>query len=99
MIVSQLQQLARRVLLLRTALTSLYSAIGLLVATSLFIGVTALVPWSLSWVAIGLGLTGACALFRASLVLVREGRLAILSTLEEMDYAREVVGAFESSLE
>ena len=92
LISSQLRQLGPRVLLLRSAMTALYSAIGLLIATSIGVGLTVLVRWSAGWVAVTLGLSGACALLWGSLLLVREARLAIVSTLEEMAYAREVVG-------
>src|SRR5258706_4326183 len=92
LIASQLRQLGPRVLLLRSAMTALYSAIGLLIATSIGVGLTVLVRWSAGWVAVTLGLSGACALLWGSLLLVREARLAIVSTLEEMAYAREVVG-------
>jgi hypothetical protein len=88
---SQLGQLARRVLLLRSAMTALYSAIGLLIATSIGVGVFHLLAWTAVWVPVALGLSGACALLYGSLLLVREARLAIVSTLEEMAYARDVV--------
>jgi hypothetical protein len=89
---SQLMQLAQRAEMLRTALTTLYASIGLFVTTSL--GVAAVVLFSF-WniVAIVPGITGAFALLYGSLLLVREARLAIVSTLEEMDYARANVVA------
>lgn len=84
---SQLMQLAQRAEMLRTALTTLYASIGLFVATSLGVAAVVLFTW---WnlVAIIPGITGAFALLYGSLLLVREARLAIVSTLEEMDYAR-----------
>ena len=93
LISSQLHQLATRVLVLRSAMTSLYLAIGLLIATSMGVGLTVLVHWSFGWVAIALGLSGSFALLWGSVLLVREARLAIVSTLEEMAYARELVGS------
>jgi hypothetical protein len=96
LISSQLNQLSARVLLLRSAMTSLYSAIGLLVATSISVGLIVLLQWSGEWLAVVLGLSGACALLYGSFLLVREARLAIVSTLEEMAYAREIVGAAPS---
>ena len=92
LIASQLRQLAPRVLVLRSALTALYAAIGLLVATSIGVAFAVLVHPGFSRVAIGLGLAGACALLWGAVLLVREARLAIVSTLEEMEYARELVG-------
>jgi len=91
LITSQLRQLAVRVLVLRSAMTALYTAIGLLVATSIGVGLTVLMQWTMGWVAASLGLSGACALLWGAVLLVREARLAIVSTLEEMAYARELV--------
>ena len=93
LIASQLNQLARRVLLLRSAMTAFYTAIGLLVATSIGIALVVLLEWKAAYLALAPGIAGACALFYGSLLLVREARLAIRSTLEEMAYAREAVGA------
>jgi Protein of unknown function (DUF2721) len=93
LIASQLHQLAARVVVLRSAMTSLYVAIGLLIATSMGVGLTVLVHWSFGWVAIALGLAGSFCLLWGSVLLVREARLAIVSTLEEMAYARELVGS------
>jgi hypothetical protein len=92
LIESQLRLLARRVLVLRSAMTALYAAIGLLIATSIGVGITVLVPWRVGWLAVALGLSGACSLLWGAVLLVREARLAIVSTLEEMAYARHVVG-------
>src|SRR5580765_1924839 len=93
LIASQLNQLARRVLLLRSALTAFYTAIGLLVATSIGIALVVLLEWAGSVLALVPGIAGACALLYGSLLLVKEARLAVRSTLEEMAYAREAVGA------
>jgi hypothetical protein len=91
LIASQLNQLAKRAVLLRSALTTLYFAIGLLVATSIGVSIVVLLDWPNSLLAILPGLAGACALLYASVLLVREARLAVISTLEEMDFARKVV--------
>lgn len=92
LIAGQLPLLSRRALLLRAALTALYMAIGLLVITSIAVGVTAAMGWDYGWVPVVTGLAGACTLLYASLLLVKEARLAIGSTLQEMDYLRDVVG-------
>ncbi len=91
LISDQLVKLSKRVLLLRSALTVFYSSIGLLVATSIAIGLVAALRWSYGWVPVTIGLCGACALLYGTLLLVREGRLAVGSTLQELAYAREVV--------
>jgi hypothetical protein len=91
LISDQLAKLSQRVLLLRSAMMALYSAIGLLVTTSIAVGLVAALGWAVGWLPVGLGLGGACALLWGSLLLVREARLAVGSTLQELDYARDVV--------
>jgi hypothetical protein len=91
LIESQLGQLARRALLLRQALTSFYVAIGLLVAASIGIAIVVLIEWRGAVVAVAPGIAGAVSLLYGSLLLLREGRLAVTTTLEEMAYAREAV--------
>lgn len=92
LIQDQLTRLSQRALLLRTALTTLYIAIGLLVATSISIGLVALIEWRYGWLPVTLGLAGSGALLVGSLLLVREARLAVGSTLQEMEFVREAVG-------
>jgi hypothetical protein len=84
-------QLTTRALLLRSALASLYMAIGLLVATSIAVGALTTFRSGPSWPVIALAMIGACALMWGSVLLVREGRLAIGSTLDEMQYVRALV--------
>jgi hypothetical protein len=91
LILEQIPVLSSRVRLLRQALEVLYAAIGLLVATSIAVGIVAALDWSYGWVPVITGLAGASALLWGSVLLVREARLAIGSTLREMDFlAREV---------
>jgi Protein of unknown function (DUF2721) len=91
LITNQLTGLARRALLLRSALAALYTAIGFLVATSIAVGALTTFGAGSSWPVIVLAMVGACALLWGSVLLVREGRLAIGSTLEEMQYVRQLV--------
>ena len=72
-------------------MTALYSAIGLLVGTSILVGVVALLQSRYSSLPVVLGFAGACALLYGSLLLVREARLALRSTLQEVSIAREAV--------
>jgi len=95
LIADQLPQLTARAVLLRSALTALYSAIGLLVTTSIAVGLVASLDWEYGWIPVLTGLTGACALLWGSLLLVREARFAIGSTLQEMDYLRDTVSRLE----
>jgi hypothetical protein len=84
----QLKALAERAMILRSALAALYTAVGFLVATSVGVGVLTSLRASAGWVAIALAMCGGCALLWGSVLLVREGRLALGSTLEEMNYVR-----------
>ncbi|MBX9628233.1 MAG: DUF2721 domain-containing protein [Gemmataceae bacterium] len=91
LIADQIAHQARRVTGLQWAVITLYSAIGLLVGCSLAIGLTAAATGWLVWVPVGLGLLGSAALLVAAVFLVRDARLAVRSTLAEMDYIRRMV--------
>lgn len=91
LVIEQMGKLSQRVLLLRSAMTALYAAIGLLVATSIAVGVAAALDWSFGWVAIGCGLVGSCSLLYGSLLLVREARLAVGSTLQELEFLEKIL--------
>jgi Flp pilus assembly protein TadB len=88
-VADQLAQLSKRAVLLRSAMTALYSAIGLLVGTSILVGIVALLQWQYSSMPVVVGFAGACALLYATLLLVREARLALFTTVEEVAFARE----------
>jgi hypothetical protein len=83
----QLQDLAQRALWLRSAIAALYVSIALLIATSLGVGFLAAFGVSYVWLPISLGMLGTLGLLWATSYLVREARLAISSTFEEMEYA------------
>jgi hypothetical protein len=91
LILEQLPRLSQRALLLRSAMTALYTAIGLLAATSIGIGIVALLPERYGWATVASGLAGVAALLYGSLLLVREARLAVRSTLQEMAFVRAAV--------
>jgi hypothetical protein len=90
-VAEQLAQLSQRAVLLRSAMTALYMAIGLLVGTSILVGLVALLQWQYSSVPVLVGFGGAGALLYGSLLLVREARLAVRSTLQEVSFAQETV--------
>jgi Protein of unknown function (DUF2721) len=91
LITEQLEKLSARIRYLVPAIATLYTAIGLLVASSISVGVVAVAGWRTSWFPVALGLIGVCALFYASTLLMREVRLAAGSTLNEMNYVRRVM--------
>ena len=83
LIVRQVRSLTGRARLLRTAMTVLYAAIGLFIATSIAVGFLRALDVEAGWAPVVLALLGAGALLHASWLLVREARLAVISTLEE----------------
>jgi hypothetical protein len=82
-LVRQVRTLTARVTFLRTALSVLYAAIGLFIATSIAVGIVSALGVEAGWLPVTLALIGAGALLYASALLVREARLAVISTLEE----------------
>lgn len=81
----------QRLQLLQQTIVTLYTAIGLLVAASLTVGLSASTKWQLGWVPVALGFGGAFALLIASARLIRESRLAVKGAQVEIDYVRKVV--------
>jgi hypothetical protein len=91
LISNQLRDLWQRAILLRSAIASLYVAIALLIATSIGVGIFTAFGFDYSFIPISLGMLGTGGLLWATGLLVREARLAIASTLEEMEYAGAVL--------
>jgi hypothetical protein len=52
------------------------------------VGVVALLLWQYSALPVVVGFAGACALLYGSLLLIREARLAVRSTLQELLFAQ-----------
>lgn len=90
-IAEQIDSLNLRIHLLRSALSVLYMAVGLLVGTSLTIGVTAAAKSWLGWVPVMFALAGGTTLLRASYLLWRETRVAVNSSIREMEHVRATV--------
>lgn len=99
LITRQVTSLAERAVILRSALAAFYLAIGFLVATSITVGVLTWLRLLMTWPVIALAMLGACALLWGSVLLVREGRLAIGATLDEMQYVRGLVAVAPSGSE
>jgi hypothetical protein len=91
LIKDQLRDLSRRAILLRSSIAALYVSIGFLIATSIGVGVFTAFGYDYSWVPITLSMAGTGGLLWSTSLLVREARLAISSTLQEMAYANEVL--------
>jgi hypothetical protein len=92
----QLKRLSQRALLLRSALTGFYIAIGLFVATSIMVGVVAIANLEFGWFAVALELVGSVVLLYGTLLLIREARLGVASTLSEMDFVGGLIAQYKS---
>ena len=90
-IADQIAHQARRIGILQTTLIALYAAISLLVGASVAIGLSAVAHGMLESVSVGLGLLGATALFGGAVLLMREARMAVRSSLGEMEYTKRMV--------
>lgn len=78
-----------RATLVQRSLTAFYVALGVFVATTLVIGLTAFVPW-LGGAPSLLGVFGCLELFRGCVLLVRETRLALRSLAAEIEFTRQL---------
>jgi hypothetical protein len=91
LIVQSLSKLLVRLRLLQTALFVLYASVGVLVASSLSLGLTGIVGREVAWLPTGLGLLGASGLLFASVQLVREVRAAVRTMKMETEYAQRLI--------
>lgn len=91
LIAALLVVLSRRMRLLQTAVSFLYLAISLFVAASMTIGLTLTAKWDNGIVPTAIGLCGTLSMFTAVMTLVIETRLAVQSTLVEVEFTRRIV--------
>jgi Protein of unknown function (DUF2721) len=87
---SQLEINTRRARLLQRAMARLYLGISFLIATSVSIGVVALIHVDIGFVPLLLGFIGAGLMLSASVYLIIESRLAMTTTYAEMDYIHQI---------
>jgi hypothetical protein len=85
---AQLEINTRRARILQKAMSRLYIGISFFIATSVSIGVVALIHVDIGWVPLVLGFIGAVSLFSSSVFLIFESRMAMATTDTEMDYIR-----------
>ena len=86
-IFDQLDKLTSRARILQRAMVSFYLCLGMFVATSVAIGVVAIVGQQrYTLVPVGFGIIGACFLFYGSILLIFEARLALSTIHAEMDF-------------
>jgi hypothetical protein len=92
----QIASHAQRGRLIQRSLTSFYLSLGLFVATTISIGVTAFAP-QVAWLPTALGVVGTVALFHGSVMLIRETRLALHSVDSEMAFVLRLGALYQSS--
>ncbi|MGH9929869.1 MAG: DUF2721 domain-containing protein [Pyrinomonadaceae bacterium] len=87
-IFAQLDKLTSRARILQRAMVAFYLAAGMFVATSVAIGLVAVIPTSplYNYVPVIVGLLGACCLSYGSILLIFEARLALSTIHAEMDF-------------
>ena len=86
-IFAQLDKLTSRARILQRSMVSFYLGLGMFVATSVAIGVVAIIENTrYTIVPVVLGLIGACFLFYGSILLIFEARLALSTIHAEMDF-------------
>jgi hypothetical protein len=83
----QLHKNTRRARLLTRSMSVLYITLSIFVATSISIGVVDISKAKYTWIPVALGIVGAGLLFYASVLLIRESRIALSAVNEEMDSA------------
>lgn len=86
MVDAQIAWATQRARLLQQALASLYSTLCVFVATMLVIGIVATLQQRVPWVPVVLGFSGALLLLHASVLLLRESRLAVQAVNAEMTF-------------
>jgi hypothetical protein len=86
-IFAQLDKLTSRARILQRSMVTFYLALGMFVATSVAIGVVAIINKpSYNVVPVIVGIIGACFLFYGSMLLIFEARLALSTIHAEMDF-------------
>jgi anti-sigma-K factor RskA len=89
---AQLERSTRRARLLQKSMTRLYLSLALFIATSVAIGVVALIRVNIGWIPLVFGFFGAALLFSASIHLIWESRIALATTYAEMDFITKNFG-------
>ena len=82
----QLRRATQRSRLLQQALTCLYVALSVFIATSVAIGIIAVLDQRYAWIPILLGLLGAGLLFYTSVLLILDSRIALSAVDDEMNF-------------
>jgi Protein of unknown function (DUF2721) len=90
----QLEMQTRRVRLIQRALTTFYVSLGVFVATTVSIALSAFVP-DAAFLPSALGVAGTLSLFYGCVLLIGETRLALRSVDAEMEFALRLRELYE----
>lgn len=83
----QLHKNTRRAKLLTRSMSILYITLSIFVATSISLGLVDISKANYTWIPVTLGIIGAGLLFYASVLLIKESRIALSAVNAEMDSA------------
>lgn len=83
----QLHKNTRRAKLLTRSMSVLYMTLSIFVATSIVIGIVDISKTKYTWIPVAFGIVGAGLLFYASVLLIKESRIALSAVNAEMDSA------------
>lgn len=84
---SQLNMATQRARLLQRAMTSLYLTLSVFLTVSISIVIIDVSGFGYTWLPVALAITGAFLLFYASILLIKESRIAVWAVDEEMKQA------------
>jgi hypothetical protein len=91
----QLSVHVQRSHLIQRSLTSFYLSLGMFVATTISIGLAALLG-RLAWLPSALGIAGTVVLFYGCVLLIAETRLALRSVNSEMEFILRLRGLYQA---
>ena len=91
----QLSIHAQRSRLIQGSLTSFYISLGVFVATTISIGLVALLGRA-AWLPSALGITGTIILFYGCVLLIAETRLALHSVRSEMEFTLKLSAMYQA---
>jgi hypothetical protein len=90
LIFSQLDRQTSRARLIQRAMTAYYAALGVFVAATVLIAITAAFVRNFTWVAVGMGVIGTMFMLYGSVLLIIESRMALGAIMSEMDFVWKV---------
>jgi hypothetical protein len=97
LIFTQLDRQTSRARLIQRAMTAYYTALGVFVAATVLVAITAAVARNFTWVAVATGLIGTMFMLYGSVLLIIESRMALGAIMSEMDFVWKVSTKYAGS--